>query len=66
MIKAIDVELQLLLFCFLKFYESKQQEEEEEKEEQQPEIITINPAMKRHYELEIKRRFKMHQEMQIS
>jgi hypothetical protein len=26
----------------------------------------INPVMKRHLELEIKRHFKMHQEMQIS
>jgi hypothetical protein len=36
------------------------------KEEQSEIIIRINPAMKRHYELEIERRCKMLQEMQIS
>jgi hypothetical protein len=36
-----------------------------QQQEQQPEI-PINPAMKRHFELEIERRCKMHLEMQIS
>jgi hypothetical protein len=35
-------------------------------EEEQPEIIKSNPAMKRHFELEIKRHCKMLQEMKKS
>ncbi len=34
--------------------------------QEQPEIIRINPAMKGHFELEIERRCKMLQEMQLS
>jgi hypothetical protein len=35
-------------------------------EEEQPEIIKIKPAMKRHFELEIKRHCKMLQDMKKS